>query len=137
MRIGRMFTFMVIGCVATALSGPAWASSFSKDLAEDVSIAKRDDEAYGIEAAVDDDDDDLNGATGNTATDNSDGATANTGEASAQTNDNTGSGYSKASRDQDRSRGDRTKDRTRDGGDPTRDRTRNSTNDDSRNDTRG
>ena len=56
---------------------------------------------------------------------------------SAQPNDNTDSGYSNVSRDEDRSRGDRTMDQTNDGGDPTRDRTSNSTNDNSLNDTRG
>jgi hypothetical protein len=106
---------------------------------DDIAVMKRDDELDQIVWVADDDGDDT-GNTGNTGaagTDNTDNDTASTGEKSAESNDNTGSGYSRVSRDRDRSRGDRTKDRTRDGGDPTRDRSRHKTNDNSRNDTRG
>jgi hypothetical protein len=73
--------------------------------------AKRDDDTPSLVLVSDDDDDD--------------------------TNDTTTSRVTDVSRDRDKSRGDKTRDWTRDGGDKTRDKTANSTNDRSRNDTRG
>jgi hypothetical protein len=90
---------------------------------EDVAY-RRDDDYSEVVVQLDDDDDggDTNSRSRFTSGVNS--------------NDRTGSGHSRVSRDRDRSRGDRTRDWTRDGGDRTRDRTGNHTNDRSRNDTR-
>ncbi len=55
---------------------------------------------------------------------------------SRNTRDKTNSRVTPVSRDRDKSRFDLTKDWTMDGGEFTRDRTKNSTNDNSRNDTR-
>ena len=89
-------------------------------------FARRDDEAIEMVTVSDDGDDD-----------SKDGS--NSGYTSGvNSNDATGSGHSKASRDGEISRGDRTRDRTRDGqGDHLRrDWTGGHTNDRTRNDTR-
>lgn len=92
---------------------------------------KRDDDAVELVLADDDDDDDTNDDT-NDATDGGD-----TSAPSLATNDNTNSRVTGVSRDRDISRGDLTKDFTSDGpGNNNRDFSANSTNDNSRNDTR-
>jgi hypothetical protein len=90
----------------------------------DEAAYRRDDDYSEVVVQLDNDDDggDTNSRSRYTSRVNS--------------NDRTGSGHSRVSRDRDRSRGDRTRDWTRDGGDRTRDRTGNHTNDRSRNDTR-
>ncbi len=87
-------------------------------------VLRKDDLAQVLMTVDDDDDDD---------TDSRSGATSG-----VDSNDHTGSGYTAASRDGERSRGDKTRDMTRDGaGDRTRDWTGGYTNDRSRNDKNG
>ncbi len=105
--------------------------SFSVALANgaksDDLAAKREEDAREVVALADDDhgddDDDTDDTSGFSSGVNS--------------NDRTGSGHSRVSRDRDRSRGDNTRDRTRDGkGGKKRDWSGNHTNDRSRHDTR-
>ena len=101
--------------------------------------AKRDDDAPSLVLVSDDDDVDTNDDDDDG--DGDDGATNTNSpsytDQSRDTNDDTNSRVTDVSRDRDKSRGDKTRDWTRDGGDKTRDTTANSTNDRSRNDTRG
>ena len=95
----------------------------SAALADEQAVLRRDDD-YAEVVAVDDDDD-------------GDSNTGNTGGGTSNSNDGTGSRWSKASAGGDRSVGDNSRDWTRDGsGDRKRDWSGGSTNDSSRNDTR-
>ena len=127
-------TATVAGAVALGLLGTAGANAADGSDAQDTAaILKREDQAASLVLAADDDDDDNT----NTRTRTGKGTgTQGTGSSRSRA-DGTNSRYSKVSRDQDHSRGDRTRDWTRDGGDRTRDLTPNLTNDRSRNDTRG
>ncbi|HEX2293804.1 MAG TPA: hypothetical protein VHN37_00670 [Actinomycetota bacterium] len=109
--------------LAMAIIGsPAVALATTDDV-----VLRRDEEAG--EVAVAEYDDDLTGDTGDTG---------NTGgDTSGDSNDATGSRHTGASRDRDRSRGDKTRDWTRDGTDDRkRDWSGGHTNDSTRNDTR-
>ncbi len=102
----------------------------------DHQYGKRDDDARELAVVADDDADDGPGDNTNTRGTTRDN-TRNTNDRSRNTNDGTRSNFTRASRDQDISRGDVTRDWTRDGGgDRTRDFSRNLTNDRSRHDTR-
>lgn len=99
--------------------------------AEDV-VAKREDSATVLLSEDDGDED----GDDDTDTDSEEtGASSPSG--TGVSNDATGSRVTSVSRDRDISNDDLTKDRTMDGGDPTLDRTANSTNDATKNDTRG
>ena len=87
---------------------------------------KRDEDGADVVLVADEDDDDTNGDSDST----------NSG-ASRSTNDSTRSNFTDVSRDKDRSRGDKTRDKTQDGpGGTKRDWSGNKTNDRSRNDSR-
>ncbi len=120
--IGTLGLAGVVGIGLLVLPGATASASSDEQLA-----AKREDSATELVLVADEDDDDSDD-TGNT----------NTGP-SASTGDGTRSNVTAVSRDRDLSRSDKTKDFTLDGpGDTrTRDWTANSTNDRSRNDTRG
>jgi len=93
---------------------------------------KRDEQGTDLVLVADDDDDTNDRATGDTAT-----RSRNTG-ISRSTRDNTRSNFTRVSRDRDRSRSDKTRDKTYDGkGGEKRDWSGNTTNDRSRNDSRG
>lgn len=95
----------------------------------EAAFLKRDEQATDLVLVADDDDDDTND-------DSKDSNDTDTG-VSRSTNDNTRSNFTKVSRDRDLSRGDKTRDWTRDGGKKQRDWSANTTNDRSRNDSRG
>lgn len=93
---------------------------------------KRDEQATEVTLVADDDDDSNDRATRDTNT-----RSRNTG-ISRSTRDNTRSNFTKVSRDRDLSRSDKTRDKTYDGkGGKKRDWSGNTTNDRSRNDSRG
>lgn len=117
----------VVGTGLMAMPGATVAAS-----ADDEVAAKREDNVAELVLVADDDDDDDTAGADQTRT-----RTRFTG-ASRSTNDSTRSNFTRVSRDRDLSRGDVTKDVTQDGpGDRKRDWSANSTNDRSRNDTRG
>lgn len=99
----------------------------------DDSFWKREDDRADVVMSVDDDDDDDTGK--DTHTKNT-SPRESRDTAGVDSRDGTNSRVTAVSRDRDRSRGDNTRDWTQDGGDRTRDRSANSTNDNSRNDTR-
>jgi hypothetical protein len=116
-----------VGVGLLALPGSTVAANLSDD-----AVAKREDNVTELVLVDDDDDDDTN----DNSNTNSNTKSRFTGF-SRSTNDNTRSNFTKVSRDRDLSRSDKTKDWTRDGGTRTRDWTGKTTNDRSRNDTRG
>ena len=118
----------LLGVAALAVLGLVGMSTPVVSAAAD-EAAKREEDTTSIVLVADDDDDDTFDDT------NGDNTESRTGQ-SANTNDNTASNFTGASRDRDNSRGDKTRDWTRDGGDRTRDWSANQTNDRSRNDTR-
>lgn len=120
---------LMVWCLGLALLA-APMSAFAADGVDDEIALRRHEDAAELVLAEEDDDGFRDGATGGSGTNDSVDATGNS-------NDATGSGYSAVSRDRDLSRGDRTRDWTRDGaGDGKRDWTGGHTNDGSRNDTR-
>ena len=120
--------------LATTVAGGLLALPLASYASGSDDAVKRDEDTADVVVVSDDDDDDTNDDTGtNTNTGNTN---TGTGTGSGDQNDATNSRHTGASRDSDRSRGDRTRDMTRDGGDPTRDHSANNTNDGSRNDTR-
>ncbi len=126
-----------LGTVAGAVGAGLLAFPAAQAADSDVFWKRDDDRADVVMTVDDDDDDDTNDNTNNT--NNTNNTDDNTGDdtSGVDSNDNTNSRVSAVSRDRDISQGDRTRDFTRDGGDKTRDTSRNSTNDKSRNDTRG
>ncbi|NPC96546.1 hypothetical protein [Nocardioides sp. zg-DK7169] len=137
-KLVSMATLGVAGGVAAGLV----AFQTPSVAADEGAYQRKDDQPDVVMAVDDEDDDDTFGRDADTFT--RDGKTKatrdtrsrDTGDSRSRA-DNTNSRVTAVSRDRDRSRGDLTKDWTRDGGDKTRDRTKNSTNDRSRNDTRG
>lgn len=123
----------VFGLGLALTAGPATA-------ADDDLSAKREDDVRAV-VSVDDDDPDDDPFDGQTGTHtqgqtNTGGQTANSHDATGDSNDLTNSRKTAVSRDRDHSRGDKTRDWTHDGGDRTRDVSQNHTNDGTRNDTR-
>ena len=111
--LASLFAF---GSFAVAYASTAKAS--------DEVVAKREEEGAQLVAVEDDGPDD----------DTDDNTSFTSG---VNSNDRTGSGHTRVSRDRDRSRGDKTRDRTRDGkGGKKRDWSGNHTNDRSRKDSR-
>lgn len=130
MKLLRGSVVGVAGLVgAGVIAWPAMSTATAADSTE--VYLNRDEQAAELVLVGDDDDDDSND---NTNTNNT--QSRFTGFSRA-TNDNTRSNVTRVSRDRDRSRSDKTRDWTRDGGSWTRDWSANTTNDRSRNDTRG
>jgi len=122
-KLARTAILMLAALFAFGSFGVALANGARND---DLA-AKREEDAREVVALADDgDDDDDDG--------DDDSGSFTSG---VNSNDRTGSGHSRVSRDRDRSRGDNTRDKTRDGkGGKKRDWSANRTNDRSRNDTR-
>ena len=129
-KLARTMILMLAALFAFGSFGVAYASATkSDDLA-----AKREEEAKEVVAVADDDPDD---DTTDDGGDGGDDTSRSRGTSGVNSNDRTGSGHSRVSRDRDRSRGDKTRDRTRDGkGGKKRDWSGGHTNDRSRNDSR-
>lgn len=119
-KLARTAILMLAALFAFGSFGVALANGARND---DLA-AKREEDAREVVALADDDDDDGDDDSGSFTS-------------GVNSNDRTGSGHSRVSRDRDRSRGDNTRDKTRDGkGGKKRDWSANRTNDRSRNDTR-
>lgn len=128
-----MHTLVKAGIIGTAglVGGGLMALGVSSASADDAGYARYDDDTEIVTTVDDDDDDDTRDRTRSRDT-----ATRNSINSRAS-RDATNSRFSAVSRDQDRSRGDLTRDMTSDGpGKQKRDWSANSTNDNSRNDTR-
>jgi hypothetical protein len=125
--VPRILTFLVVIALGTLAIG---ATAFATERGREDAVIARDEDAAGVLATEDGDDDtggDTDGDTGNT----------DDGTSGVDSGDGTNSRSTAVSNDTDRSRGDLTRDRTKDGpGTSTRDRTANQTNDRSRTDTR-
>jgi hypothetical protein len=127
-KVARTAILMLAALFAFGSFAVAYANGAKSD---DVA-AKREEDAREVAALGDDGDDDDTSDDDDGGGDDSSSFTSG-----VNSNDRTGSGHSKVSRDRDRSRGDNTRDRTRDGkGGKKRDWSANHTNDRSRNDTR-
>jgi hypothetical protein len=124
----RILTFLVAIALGTFGIG---ATALAAGRGSDDAVIARDEDAAGVLATEDGDDD-----TGGT-TDGDTGGDTDSGTSDVDSNDGTNSRSTAVSGDQDRSRDDLTRDRTKDGpGTSTRDRTADHTNDASKNDTR-
>lgn len=132
MNAVRTASVAVAGLVALALAGaPASVASSGSDPA-----VKRNEDTPDLVLVADRDDDDTNDRLGADMATRSK-ATRSKATRSKASRDHTNSRYTAVSRDRDKSRGDLTRDWTMDGGERTRDWSKNSTNDNTRNDTRG
>ncbi|MBA3628788.1 MAG: hypothetical protein H0W55_03805 [Actinobacteria bacterium] len=115
--------------LASLFAFGSFAVAYADGTKSDDLAAKREESAREV-AALDDDD-------GGDDTSDDGGDDTSGFSSGVNSNDRTGSGHSRVSRDRDRSRGDNTRDRTRDGkGGKKRDWSGNRTNDRSRHDTR-